>query len=202
MNSKDIRFMIGKEYVEGVFEHEETPYIEAAFKEIARVNEELFNKIPFKVEFTEEDPYSSAKEMRESVLATGVIKIFTVFSGHPYLTQEQNNMGRAVHDVYAHLVCGCPFTFEGEYNAYLEQRKYYPEWTWKVLFAEIPAQTSAFYYMGIVGDKHNPLYTGVGSFDYDQRAIEAPQEWLDLCEPLKRDYSENSVLKGLLTSEV
>lgn len=196
--SEEVRTEIGRAYVEGIFAQEETTFIQAAYMEISRVNRELFARIPFKVEFTEEDAYSSAKEMRKEVLKTGVLKIFTAFGGHPYLTQEENNISRAVHDCWAHLVCGCPFSFEGEYNAYLEQRKYYPEWTWRVLFAEIPGQTSAFYYMGVIGDKTNPLYKGAGSFDYKQRAIEAPQEWLEWCEPLKRDYSEDSILESLL----
>lgn len=195
--SEEIRFIIGQEYVEGTFENEETDIVREAFEEISKVNRELFARIPFPVIFVDEDPYKSAKDMRERVMKEQVIYIFTVFGGHPYLDQESNNMGRAVHDVWAHLVCGCPFTFEGEYNAYLEQRKYYPEWTWRVLFAEIPAQTCAFYYQGIVGDKTSELYTGVGNFDYTQRAIEAPQEWLDMCLPLQRDYSHNAVLKPL-----
>lgn len=190
--------MIGKEYVEGNFTNEENDFVAEAFAEISRVNDELFEMIPYPVIFTDEDPYKTSKEMRERVQKEKVIYIFTVFGGHPYLTQEQNNKGRAVHDVWAHLVCGCPFSFQGEYNAYLEQRKYYPEWTWKVLFAEIPAQTSAFYYQGIIGDKTSPLYTGVGNFDYTQRAIEAPQKWLDLCEQFRKDYSHNAILKPLV----
>lgn len=183
MNTKDIRYTIGKAYVEGTFESENSEYVAKAYKEIARVHRELFERIPFKVEFTEEDTYMNAKDMRADVLKTGVIKIYKGWSGHPFLTHEENNIGRAVHDVFAHLVCGCPFNFQGEYNAYLEQRKYYPEWTWRVLFAEIPGQTSAYYYKG--------------DFSYDQRAFEAPQEWLDMCEVLVRDYSENSIMEGL-----
>jgi hypothetical protein len=184
MNSKEIRYAIGKAYVEGTFESEQSEFVRKAYEEISRVNAELFKHIPYKVEFTEEDLYTNAKDMRKEVQETGVIKIYSGWSGHPYLTQEQNNIGRAVHDVWAHLVCGCPFNFEGEYNAYLEQRQYYPEWTWRVLFAEIPGQTSAYYYMN--------------DFTYEQRAFEAPQEWLDMCDVLRRDYSHNSILKGLL----
>ena len=180
----EIKLAIGKAYVEGTFASENSEYVGKAFKEISRVNRQLFERIPFKVEFTSEDPYASAKEMRAEVLRTGVIKIFTEWSGHPFLTQEENNWGRAVHDIFAHLVCGCPFNFEGEYSAYLEQRKYYPEWTWRVLFAEIPGQTCAYYYKG--------------DFSYDQRAIEAPQEWLDLCKGIEQDYSENAILDGIL----
>lgn len=184
LNIDEIKYKIGQEYVEGSFEHEETEKVKQAFADINRVNQELFKLIPYRVIFTTDDVYQSAKEMREKVAATGEIYIFTEWSGHPYLTQDENNMGRAVHDVWAHMVCGCPFTFQGEYNAYLEQRKHYPESTWRVLFAEIPGQTAAYYFKG--------------SFDYDQRAFEAPKEWLDLCEPFIKDYSENAILKSLL----
>lgn len=181
---EEIRYIIGKEYVEtpkGGFKHEEDKFVEEAYRTITAINKRLFEAIPFPVVFTSVDPYKTAKEMRERVMKEKVIYIYTEFGGHPYLSQEENNIGRAVHDVFAHLVCGCPFTFVGEYNAYLEQREYYPEWVWGVLFAEIPAQTCAYYYKG--------------SFDYDQRAIEAPRHWMTLTEPLKRDYSHHSVLQ-------
>lgn len=178
-----IRDIIGARYVNGTFASENSAEVQAAFKEISKINRILFEKIPYKVVFTKNDAYSSAKEMRQAVQETGVIEIYTVFGGHPFLDQESNNIGRAVHDVFAHLVCGCPFSFVGEYNAYREQRKYYPMWTWDVLFAEIPAQTAAYYY--------------TGSFDYQQRAFAAPKEWNDMCETLITDYSANSIMKPM-----
>lgn len=179
-----IRFKIGMDYLKGfrtVLDHNDE-HVKAAFNEISRINAELFNMIPYEVYFTTEDMYTSAKQMRERVVADGVIHIYTGWSGHPLLTQEQNNIGRAVHDVFAHLVCGCPFNFEGEYSAYLEQRKWYPEWTWDVLFAEIPAQTAAYYVNG-------------NSHDFAQRAIAAHPYWMHLCNGLELpNYSHNSVL--------
>lgn len=178
-----IRHTIGQDYLVGVRNvlDENSEHVQAAFEEISRVNRELFDLIPYEVVFTKQDVYSSAKEMREEVLRTNTIYIYTEWSGHPILSQFDNNIGRAVHDVFAHLVCGCPFTFEGEYTAYLEQRKYYPQWTWDVLFAEIPAQTAAYYVNG--------------SHDFDQRAIAAPKHWMNLADNLKlQDYSHNSVL--------
>jgi hypothetical protein len=178
-----IRYTIGTEYLtrsHGVLDHS-SEHVQAAFKEISRVNRELFALIPYEVVFTEKDVYSSAREMRERVQSENKIYIYTGWSGHPLLTQEDNNIGRAVHDVFAHLVCGCPFNFEGEYTAYLEQRKWYPQWTWDVLFAEIPAQTAAYYVNG--------------SHDFDQRAIAASKRWMELAENLiLDDYSHNSVL--------
>lgn len=180
---KTVYHQIGKEYVEGNFKVDKA-FLQRAYDEIKRINNEIFERIPFKVIFTDDDTYASAKEMRERVIKEGVIYIYKGGEPNEYLTQEENWKGRAVHDVWAHLVCGCPFNFQGELNAYYEQRKYYPEWTWRVLFAEIPAQTSAFYYSD--------------GFDFEQRAIEAPKHWLELTEKYKRDYSQNSVLKPLI----
>jgi hypothetical protein len=180
-----VRHIIGTQYLNRSLgmQDETTSHVQFAFKEISRINRELFDLIPYEVVFTTEDVYKSAREMRERVVAENKIYIYTGWSGHPLLTQEENNMGRAVHDVFAHMVCGCPFNFEGEFTAYLEQRKYYPAWTWDVLFAEIPAQTAAFYANG-------------NSHDFDQRAIAAPKHWMELGDLLTLpDYSHNSVLK-------
>lgn len=179
-----IKMSIGMDYLMGTSNclDETNHFVQECFKEISRVNRELFQFIPYKVVFTSEDVYSSATEMRERVQKEGVIYIYDGWSGHPLLTLEDNLIGRAVHDVFAHCVCGCPFTFEGEYTAYLEQRKWYPEWTWRVLFAEIPAQTAAFY---ANGKSHN----------FPQRAIAAASVWMEACNKLELvDYSENSIL--------
>lgn len=176
-----VKAVIGREYYNKPVQNENNEYIKNAFDQIKAINKQLFEKIPFQVIFTEKDVYSSAAEMRKRVIEEKVIYIYSGFSGHPFLNQDENNIGRAVHDVYAHLVCGCPFNFTGEYSAYLEQRKHYPEKLWAVLFAEIPAQTAAYYYNK--------------NFDYMQRAIEAPVKWMQLCEGIEKDYSHNSVLK-------
>jgi hypothetical protein len=183
-NIEYIKYEIGRAYTEDKFLGEEGLFVGYAFSQIKRVTDKLFDMIPYGVEFTEDDPYESAKEMRARVKEENKIKIYTEYSGHPFLDKEDNAKFRAVHDVFAHLVCGCPFTFEGEYTAYLEQRRYYPKDTWNVLFAEIPAQTCAYYYNQ--------------SFDFKQRAIEAPTTWLRMCEGIERDYSANSVLRPLL----
>lgn len=177
-----IRQNIGERYVNGTYASENGLFVDMCYRKIAEVNAELFARIPYEVIFTTDDVYPSAKVMRERVQAEGVIYIYTGSSGHPFLSTEENNVSRAVHDVFAHLVCGCPFTFQGEYNAYLTQRQHYPRWTWNVLFTEIPAQTAAYYYLG--------------SFDYTQRAFISPTEWLEICEMhLTKDYSHDSVLQ-------
>jgi hypothetical protein len=179
-----IKHRIGEEYLhrtQGI--EENTEFIKDAFIEINRINRELFDLIPYQVRFTSRDIYKSAAHMRERVQRDGFIYIYDGWGGHPFLTQEENNIGRAVHDVWSHLVCGCPFSFEGELTAYYEQRKHYPEWTWDVLFAEIVGQTCAY-------------YSNNQSHDFNQRAIAAPSKWrllADVC--ILPDFSHNSILK-------
>jgi len=177
----DEKMILGRNYVEGFYTSENSPEVAEDFRTIVAVNKELFKHIPYQVIFTDKDMYTSAKQMREEVVRTGIIYIYDGWSGHPFLTQEENNIGRAVHDVFAHMVCGCPFSFEGELNAYFTQRQYYPERVWATLFAEIPMQTAAYYYTG-------------GGHDFPQRAIRATKEEMDLVKHMRIDYSKNSVL--------
>ncbi|QIW88620.1 hypothetical protein P59_251 [Bacillus phage P59] len=178
----DVRMVLGRNFMEGNYETENSDLVKEDFRKIAAVSSELFEKIPYKVIFTEDDHYKSAKDMREKVTETGIIYIFSGNNDHPYLTPEENLKGRAVHDVFAHMVCGCPFSFQGELNAYYEQRKYYPKEVWATLFAEIPMQTAAFYYNG-------KSFEGI-----TQRAFRATETDMNLVEHMKKDYSANSVL--------
>lgn len=176
----DVRMVLGRNYVEGLYCSENSERVKEHYRIIAEVNAELFNLIPYKVIFTDVDVYQSSKEMRERVAAENSIYIYKGGNDHPFLTPEENLKGRAVHDVFAHLVCGCPFSFRGELNAYYEQRNYYPKEVWATLFAEIPMQTAAYYY--------------TKGYDFPQRAIEATQTEMQLVEHLRYDYSENSIL--------
>lgn len=182
METMNVVEVLGRNYIYGNYENEETPGVKEAFEIISKVNRELFKHIPYKVVFTSNDEYASAKEMRARVKAENTIYIYDGWNGHPFLTLEDNLIGRAVHDVFAHCVCGCPFNFTGELNAYFTQRTYYPKKVWSVLFAEIPMQTAAFYVAG-------------KGFSFPQRAIEALQQDMDLVEHMKVDYSKNSILE-------
>ena len=183
MEMMDVRMVLGKQYVEGLYQSENSESVKQDFEIIASINRELFKQIPYKVTFTEIDMYESAKQMREAVQRDNEIFIYTGWSGHPFLSHEDNNIGRAVHDVFAHCVCGCPFNFQGELNAYYEQRKYYPKQVWNTLFAEIPMQTAAYYYKK--------------GFNFNQRAFRALDQQMQLVEHMKKDYSKNSILKPL-----
>lgn len=104
----------------------------------------LFGLLCVDVEFTERDPYPSSEAMRDEVLETCQMRIFSGGNDHPLLSPESNLQGRAVHDLLAHLVCGCSFTGTGEFNAFEAQAAIYPIECRRLLFAEIVGQTGAY----------------------------------------------------------
>jgi hypothetical protein len=74
----------------------------------------------FRFEFVKEDPYKNSAEMMKDVRENKRLRVFATpeDSFHPYLTPEQNNKFRAVHDWIAHAGPGNQFGPIGEENAY------------------------------------------------------------------------------------
>jgi hypothetical protein len=113
------------------------------YRQLARETSRLFSLIRLKVEFTHDDPYPSLKVMRKQVEETGVLRVFA--GGDPVLlSREENLKGRAVHDLFAHLVAGAPFHATGEFNAFEAQAAIYSPAIRPVLFNEIVGQTCAY----------------------------------------------------------
>ena len=182
--------VLGNLYMNGSFEKENTSEIKEKFAEMERINEKLFVEMQkaynIRVVFTEDDHYKSAKDMREKVMKTGIMYIFSGNNTHKYFTKQGNLIFRAVHDILGHMVCGCPFSHTGEISAGLTQRLYYPKHLHNLLFSEIGLQTSAFYFDG-------KDFSGI-----EQRAVELNGTIVEHFSRLyERDYSENSVLSPL-----
>lgn len=77
-------------------------------------------KAGYKVEFVDHDPYKNSAEMMADVRDNKTLKVFKTGEGqqHPFMTAEQNNKFRAVHDWLAHAGEGHSFSPKGEENAY------------------------------------------------------------------------------------
>lgn len=180
---------LGELYMAGTFKAENTADIKAKFEEMEAINLVLFNamrdRYGIRVIFDEGDHYKSARDMREQVMATGIMYIFSGNNTHKYFTPKGNLIFRAVHDILGHLVCGCPFSHRGEISAGLTQRRYYPKHLHALLFSEIGLQTSAFYFNG-------KSFEGI-----EQRAVELDSELAQYFERYEDDYSSNSVLKPM-----
>lgn len=74
----------------------------------------------YKFEFVETDPYANSAEMMKDVRENRRLKVFKTPGDnfHPYMTPEQNDTFRAVHDWIAHAGPGNQFGPIGEENAY------------------------------------------------------------------------------------
>lgn len=102
------------------------PKAHAAYRKMATEVEEQFHHMEasgIKAQFVDYDPYPTAASMIADV-ERGVIKVMrTDITGpHDFFTNQQNDMFRAVHDVYGHAAIGRGFDRHGERAAYLSHR--------------------------------------------------------------------------------
>jgi hypothetical protein len=156
---------IARSYRTGGMYRPDTDTVRRAYRSMAQVNEDLFDRIPVDVHFTESDPYEDYEDMNESVYETGVLKIFSGGSEPEFLTRQQNLKGRAVHDWYGHLGHNCDFSVEGEVTKWYNMCDVYSPKVCQLLFAEVVGQVCV-------------VHT-IGSFDYEQRPILAPSSWIE-----------------------
>lgn len=99
------------------------PAAHGAYRSLAREIGEQFKHLEasgIKAEFVDYDPYPTAAAMVRDV-QRGVIKVMntSVTGSHPFFTDHENNMFRAVHDVYGHAATGRGFDRHGERAAYI-----------------------------------------------------------------------------------
>jgi hypothetical protein len=97
------------------------------------------------VTVTEEDPYTGPRGMLED-LKTGRISVLSSRStgGHPLLTTEQNDMFRAVHDVFGHAATGRGFDRHGEEAAWMSHRSMYTPEAVPAMTTETRGQNSTY----------------------------------------------------------
>lgn len=117
----------------------------------------------------EGQPYASSAHLAREVRRTGHVWVYLTSNGHgtdssahrsasehpltepsPYrrggIQLCQNDVFRAVHDVFGHVARGNPFTAHGEFMAAFDHAQMYPEECHPVLLAETIGQVCWFYY--------------------------------------------------------
>jgi hypothetical protein len=87
------------------------------------------------------DPYPNSAAMRADV-AKGRIRVFAGSSDHPLMTNEQNVMFRAVHDVFGHAAEGFEFGPRGELNAAIKHSQMYSDTSRAAMLTETHGQNS------------------------------------------------------------
>lgn len=103
-----------------VYDEKALPFYDQLAKEIEQQYEYMTKELGIEVEFVPEDPYKNSKEMFEEV-SKGKLRVLDTKStgSHPYLTDEQNNKFRAVHDFFGHAATGRGFGQDGEESAWI-----------------------------------------------------------------------------------
>lgn len=113
-------------------------------------------------EVTKEDPYSKTslrtgrqipdpRAMMRDVQENRRIKVLSTATtgSHPYLTDDENDMFRGVHDFFGHAASGRGFDKHGEEAAYRSHRSMFSPMARGALTTETRAQNSANNYGGL-----------------------------------------------------
>lgn len=106
---------------------DDSPEVYRAYDALIKETEDQYRymteDLGITVVVTKDDPYKSVAEMVEDVRVNKRLKVFatgTDESGsHPYLTNEQNDKFRAVHDFFGHALPGRGFDRHGEEAAWI-----------------------------------------------------------------------------------
>ena len=95
--------------------------------------------------FQDDDPYADAEEMFADA-ASGTLRVYRTRDGedHPYHTNRQNDVFRAVHDYYGHFGSGRNFSRHGEEAAWTKHSRMYTPLARRAMTTETRGQNSAF----------------------------------------------------------
>ncbi len=109
---------------------------------------QLYQELPFPVEYVVGQPYKTAAEMTEDVRQKGVLKISTDFNNPVVLSPQDNFYFRATHDSH-HILGGWDFSWEGElaacqYFCTLTNNSLYH----RILFSELILQAASCLHLG------------------------------------------------------
>jgi hypothetical protein len=163
---------IGEEYVEtDRFPREDDTVVKMAYELLGEHHEQLYEALPVPVHWTTDDPYADAQEMFDRIDEDEEIWVFSGGSHPAFLTWTQNVKGRAVHDFFGHYQHRVDFSIKGEFRKWQAAQDWYPVATHRILFTEIVAQRCAAEY----------LDEGFDNDRFCQRAVPAPDRWLDWC---------------------
>jgi hypothetical protein len=105
------------------------------------------------VEVCQDDPYTSAMEMISDLRNHRRLKVYATGgpgNEHPFLTNDENDMFRAVHDAFGHAAIGRGFDHHGEEAAWLKHSSMYSPLARQALTTETRGQncTLIFHYQG------------------------------------------------------
>lgn len=175
----EIAARIGEEY--RAADSEITSEVEQAAALLLAMNDVLYSRMHeedgINVSATPDDPYTSYEAMCRDIRLNGRLKVFSGGTHPEYfgstftMQQTANVMNRAVHDYYGHYLNGCDFTFWGEFEVWHHLKEFYPEASHSLAFADVVGQYA--FATQLQGGFDSPLF--------EQKALLAPEKWMDWC---------------------
>lgn len=126
---------------------------EALVKEVEQQFDMLVKELRVKIEFVDDDPYENYLDMLEDFRQNRRLKILktSVTGGHPFMTDEQNDKFRAVHDAFGHLATGRGFDRHGEEAAFQAHKSMFSEAAAKAAATELRGQNAFLIERGFFG---------------------------------------------------
>lgn len=114
--------------------------------ETVRQWEELNRKIRLSVSAS--DPYADYSEMVQAVQGGSLAVLSTATTGgHPFMTDAENDMFRAVHDYHGHYLTGRDFSRHGEEAAWTRHSRMYSDLARSAMTSETRGQNSVFIWL-------------------------------------------------------
>ena len=116
----------------------------ALAKEVEQQYEFMTKELGIKVDVLKSDPYKDVTEMRKDVEENHHIAVLaTAETGHhPFLTDQQNDQFRAVHDVFGHAATGRGFDRHGEEAAWVSHSMMFSPLARQAMTTETRGQNS------------------------------------------------------------
>ena len=143
------------------------PSAVSSFKALEPFTNKMFKQISSRVDiqFVDENPYPSEKEMCQDAMKNGVLKIWKGGTEHPVFSPELNIKLRAVHDFMTHCQRNTNFTLQGEIASFNGHMKTVPPSAAGALFTEIVGQASHFIKRGFFPEQKIVILSGFDFFN-------------------------------------
>lgn len=121
--------------------------------EVGRQFDHLTGPMGIHVESVDHDPYPTVHHMVHDLRTNNRIKVLgtRVTGSHPYFSDDQNDMFRAVHDAFGHAATGRGFDASGEEAAYLAHSRMFTPHARPALQAETRGQNAFVHLNGDFG---------------------------------------------------
>ncbi|MBO4210839.1 hypothetical protein [Micromonospora echinofusca] len=149
---------IAKAYMTAPVRDERAYAAYAAFcRETVRQYHFLVGRVEFgglgvRIRIVDNDPYTDVEAMLDDVRRRELKVWASAASGnpHPYLSDGENDMFRAVHDVFGHAATGCGFDRHGEEASWWKHSTMYSSLARRAMTTETRGQNCAliFHYGG------------------------------------------------------